>query len=145
MFRPGQIVSLVALGIAFWLFVTVNIRLHPDAALDPVRGLIGFITAPLGGLLSVWLCKFVGRLNADQLLPGVAVVGAVAMMMDGAALRWWSDLYGFNDTSLRHSAAGLLWGYGIGFGVALLWTSWSRRKTGTQPAAAGSGGRARVG
>jgi hypothetical protein len=128
MFRTTQIVSLVALGAALWLLVTLNIRYHPDAELDPVKGTMGFIKAPIGGLISVWLCKFVGRLSADQLLPGVAVVGAVAMMMDGAALRWFSDFYGFNETALRLSAAGLLWGYGVAFAVALFWTAWWRRK-----------------
>jgi hypothetical protein len=82
----------------------------------------------MGGWLSVWLCKIVGRLSTDQLLPGVSVVGAVAMMMDGAALKWFSSVYGFDERTLRLGAAGLLWGYGVAFAWAVIWTSRSRRK-----------------
>jgi hypothetical protein len=128
MFRKTQIVALVLLGIALWILVTLNIRLRPQSVLDPVRGLMQFLIAPLGGWLSVWLCKAVGRLSDDQLLPGVALVGAVAMMLDGAALKWFSGLYGFDEKTLRLAAAGLLWGYGVAFAVAVIWTAWLRRK-----------------
>jgi hypothetical protein len=128
MLRKSQIVALVLLGIALWALVTLNIRLRPEHLTDPVKGLIPFITAPMGGWLSVWLCKIVGRLSPDQLLPGVSVVGAVAMMMDGAALKWFSSVYGFDERTLRLGAAGLLWGYGVAFAWAVIWTSWSRRK-----------------
>lgn len=123
MLRKTQIYSLVSLGIALWLLVTVNIRLRPDALVDPVQGLLPFVTAPLGGWLSVWLCKVVGRLSAEQLLPGVALVGAVAMMMDGAALKWFSGLYGFDERILRVASAGLLWGYGVAFAIAVIWAA----------------------
>jgi hypothetical protein len=86
MLRKTQICWLVLLGIALWALVTLNIRLCPESILDPIRGTILFVAAPLGGWPSVWLCKFVGRLSTQQLLPGVALVGAVAMMLDGAAL-----------------------------------------------------------
>jgi hypothetical protein len=128
MLRKSQIVALVLLGIVLWALVTLNIRLRPEHVTDPVKGLIPFIAAPVGGWLSVWLCKFVGRLTQDQLLPGVSVVGAVAMMMDGAALKWFSSVYGFDEKTLRLASAGLLWGYGVAFAVAVIWTAWSRHK-----------------
>jgi hypothetical protein len=129
MLRKTQIFLLVSLGIALWLLVTVNIRLRPDAIVDPIRGLFPFVAAPVGGWLSVWLCKLVGRLTAEQLLPGVALVGAVAMMMDGAALKWFSGLYGFDEKMLRVAAAGLLWGYGVAFAVAVIWAARLRPAT----------------
>ena len=129
MLRKTQIFLLVSLGIALWLLVTVNIRLRPDAIVDPIRGLVPFVAAPLGGWLSVWLCKLVGRLTAEQLLPGVALVGAVAMMMDGAALKWFSGLYGFDEKMLRVAAAGLLWGYGVAFAGAVIWAARLRPAT----------------
>jgi len=129
MLRKTQVFLLVSLGSALWLLVTVNIRLRPDAIVDPIRGLIPFVAAPLGGWLSVWLCKLVGRLSAKQLLPGVALVGAVAMMMDGAALKWFSGLYGFDEKMLRVAAAGLLWGYGVALAVAVIWAARLRPAT----------------
>ena len=127
MLRTWQVGAMVLLGAALWALVTANIRLDPAGSLDPVRGWTPFVTAPLGGLLSVWLCKRVGRLSGEQLLPGVAVVGAVAMMLDGAALKGFPSLYGFDDTALRLNAAGLLWGYGVAFGVAAIWAAALRR------------------
>jgi hypothetical protein len=127
MLSNKQICLLVSLGIALWALVTVNIRLRPDSILDPIHGLIPFMIAPLGGWLSVWLCKVVGRLSTSQLLPGTALVGAVAMMMDGAALKWFSGVYGFDEKLLRLAAAGLLWGYGVAFVVAVIWAARSQR------------------
>lgn len=126
MLRKSQIYALVSLSIALWILATLNIRLRPDAFLDPVRGTIPFVAAPLAGWLSVWLCRLVGKLSIDQLLPGVALVGAVAMMMDGAALKWFSGVYGFDERALRVGAAWLLWGYGIALGVAVIWAARSQ-------------------
>lgn len=127
MLRKNQIWLLILLGIAFWAVVMVNIRLRPQAVLDPIQGLVPFIAAPLLGWLSVALCKRIGKLSAEQLLPGVAVTGAVAMMIDGVVLKWWSGLYGMDEQLLRVAAAGLLWGYGVAFVVAVIWAAWLRR------------------
>lgn len=121
MLRIWQVGLLVLLGAALWALVTFNIRSHPEAALDEAKAVRGLLMAPLGGLVSVWLCKVVGRLAPEQILPGVAVVGASAMAMDGVALRWFPALYGYDEKVLRLSAADLLWGYGVGFAVALAW------------------------
>jgi hypothetical protein len=123
MLRRNQIWLLMVLGIVFWAVVMINIRLRPQAVLDPIQGLVPFIAAPLLGWVSVWLCKRIGRLSAEQLLPGVALTGAVAMMIDGVALKWWSGLYGIDEQLLRVAAAGLLWGYGVAFAVAVIWAA----------------------
>lgn len=127
MLRKNQIGLLIVLGIVFWAVVMINIRLRPQAVLDPIQGLVPFIAAPLMGWISVWLCKRIGRLSAEQLLPGVALTGAVAMMIDGAVLKWWSGVYGMDQQLLRVAAAGLLWGYGVAFAVAVIWAGWLRR------------------
>jgi hypothetical protein len=116
------------LAAVLWFLVTLNIRLMPNTLMDPVAGPMSFVMAVPGGWISVWLTKWVGRLSWDQVLPGVAVVGAVAMMMDGTALRWFPALYGLNDTTVRLGAAGLLWGYGVGLGVALVMAARGKRK-----------------
>jgi hypothetical protein len=127
MLRGKQIGLLIVLGILFWALVMLNIRWRPQAVLDPVQGLLPFIGAPLLGWFSVWLCKRIGRLSAEQLLPGVAMAGAVAMMVDGVVLKWWPGLYGLDEQILRVAAAGLLWGYGVAFAVALIWAACLRR------------------
>jgi hypothetical protein len=127
MLRKNQMLQLILLAVALWILVTLNIRYRPESITDPIHGLMPFVLAPLGGWLSVWLCKVVGRLSREQLLPGVALVGAVAMMLDGAALKWFSGVYGFDEQILRIAAAGLLWGYGVAFAVALVWEARSKR------------------
>ena len=121
MLRPWQVAALAALAAILWAIVTYGLRAHPAADPWSAKGLISFWTAPIGGLVSVWLCKFVGRLSADQLLPGVSVVGAIAMLMDGAALQYFPHLYGSDLQATFFGAGGLLWGYGMGFAMALVW------------------------
>lgn len=128
MLKPWQILVLVLLGIAMWALVTWGMHAHPEHALDEARQVRGRLMAPIGGAISVWLCKFVGRLKPDQLLAGVSVVGAVAMMADGAALTWFPQDYATEEKVMRIEAAGLLWGYGVAFAVAVAWTEFARRR-----------------
>lgn len=131
MLRLSQVIRLIVLGAAMWAFVTFNIARHPDAALQHKHLLQMLATAPVVGFVSVWLCKIAGGLTAEELLPGVALVGAVAMLLDGAALRWYPELYRVNDQALRLGAADLLWGYGVGLVAALVWrwVTLARRRT----------------
>lgn len=76
----------------------------------------------------MWLSKHLCKLTAEQSLPGVALVGAIALMLDGVALRWFSSLYGFDEMLLRIAAAWLLWGYGVAFLVAIVWSARVRRR-----------------
>jgi hypothetical protein len=91
MLKIWQVGALVLLGVVLWVLVTINIRLMPNSFTDPLLGAIAFLLALPAGWVSVWLTKVVGKLSWDQLLPGVSVVAAVAMMMDGAALHWCSE------------------------------------------------------
>ena len=119
MLSKVQITRLLALSVALWIAATLYIRLLPNALINPFQGSIGFITTFPVAWLSVWLIKVVGRLSAGELLFGVAVVGASAMMIDGAALRWFPSVYGVDPVALRLGAAWLLWGYGMSLAVAL--------------------------
>lgn len=126
MLKAWQVAVLTLLGAAMWAFVTWRMHSHPEAALATKDWRMMFATAPLAGAFSVLLCKLAGRLSTEQLLPGVAVVGAVAMLMDGFALRWSPWIYGQDEKALRLGAADLLWGYGVGFAAALVWWAIAR-------------------
>ena len=129
MLKVWQAAALALLGVAMWGFVTWGIHSHPERVLEPGRALPGALMAPVGGLISVFLCKLTGRLSPTQLVPGVAVTGAVAMALDGWAIRWAPQLYNASDKALALAGAGLLWGYGIGLMVALIWAAWAIRRT----------------
>ncbi len=119
MLNRTQIASLIGLSLALWVAATLYIRYLPAAFSDPLQGSLGFLTTLPAAWISVWLTRFVGRLTAEQLMAGVGLVGAVAMMIDGVALRWLHSVYGPDETTLRLGAAWLLWGYGVSLAMAL--------------------------
>lgn len=129
MLRHQQILRLIGLGLALWVAATLYIRLLPSALLDPVQGAIGFAGSLPMAWISVWLVRRVGVLERQEIPLGVAVVGAIAMMIDGVALRWRPDLYGSDPLAVRLGAAWLLWGYGLSLGVAYLMAGPRRRPT----------------
>ena len=131
MLRTRQIWILVALSAAFWVVATLYLKLLPGAFVDPVRGAISFATAIPIGWLWVLLTKRAAGLSSVQLLPGVSIVGAIAMMIDGVVLRWAPQIYGSSDTVIRYGAAWLLWGYGVSFAIALFLVA--RRRDGARP------------
>jgi hypothetical protein len=119
MLTAARTARLLLVSLILWFVATAYIRWIPGAFTDPVRGPLGFVTTFPMAWASVWLVR---RLVAPgQLLAGVALVGAVAMMIDGAALRFFPAVYGTDEFTLRLGAAWLLWGYGVSLGIALIW------------------------
>lgn len=121
MLKLWQTAALVGLGIVLWGLVTFGIHNNPAAVLAPDRGVRSLVEGPVGGVISVWLCKLVGRLADEDIVLGVSVVGAAAMLLDGIALRWFPALYALDERVLHLAGTGLLWGYGCGFAAALVW------------------------
>lgn len=120
MLSKAQLAILVLFSAVLWVAATAYIRFYPAAFIDPMHGVISFITALPAGWLSVYLTKLVARLEPGQLLPGIAVVGATAMMIDGLVLHFAPATYGGDDTVVRFGAAWLLWGYGVSLGIAVI-------------------------
>jgi|SRR5882724_8490214 len=119
MLNKAQVLVLIALSVAFWALATLYIRFLPGAFTSPVQGAIGFITTLPIAWLSVVLTRSAARLSASQLLPGVAIVGALAMMIDGVMLRWFSAVYSADQIVVRLGAAWLLWGYGVSLCITI--------------------------
>jgi hypothetical protein len=109
----------VTLGLALWGLATLYIHFLPRAFTSPVHGAIGFVTALPIGWLSIRLVRRCARLDRSQLVAGVALVGAVAMMIDGLALRFFPEVYSGEQEVFRPASAWLLWGYGVGLAIAL--------------------------
>ena len=106
-----QVAILVAFGLAFWLVAALFIRL---ALFDVFNRGIGTMllfaaTVPVAWV-SVQIAKRIATLAPAQILPGVAVASAAAMLCDGIGLIWWS-IYGQADR--LPGAAWLLWGVGL--------------------------------
>ena len=123
MLDRAQIIRLILVSLALWLVATAYIRFMPDAFTSPALGPLGFVTTFPMAWASIWLVKRLGALAPAQLLAGVSLVGALAMMIDGAALRFFPQVYGNDVLVLRLGAAWLLWGYGVSLGIALVWSA----------------------
>jgi hypothetical protein len=119
MSRIARIAILVVLGFVLWVLATLYIHFVPRAFTSPLHGAIGFITAVPIGWLSIRLVRRCARLDRSQLVAGSALVGAVAMMIDGLALRFFPWLYSGEPEVFRPASAWLLWGYGVSLAIAL--------------------------
>jgi hypothetical protein len=105
-----QIVKLITFGLVFWLVAALFIRWAP---LDLFAGgastmLLFAVTIP-AAWLSVQLAKRLVTLASGQLLTGVGIASAAAMLCDGVGLVWWS-VYG--EGNRLPGAAWILWGVG---------------------------------
>ncbi len=114
-FTPSQLARLIATGLVLWLIAALMI--HGVNAVGALRGMawvaVYLLTFPLG-----WTFVVTGRIVAGlapgQILGGVAVMTAAAVMADGVALRLIPWLYGSDPMA---GAALLLFGGGAGLAV----------------------------
>lgn len=119
MSTAARIAILLFLGLGLWLLATLYIHFVPAAFTSPLHSSLGFITALPIGWLSIRLVRRCARLERSQLVAGTALVGAVAMMIDGLALRFFPWVYSGAPEVFRPASAWLLWGYGVSLAIAL--------------------------
>ncbi len=118
--RANQVVSLAVFGVVAWLVAALFIRystpwgLFSSAASVPL-----FVLTVPGAWLLVRVGRRVGSLQPSQLVAGIAVADAAALLCDGIALTWAPALYGTDAASILPAAAWLLWGVGVIFALAL--------------------------
>jgi hypothetical protein len=116
-----QLLVLVALGAGLWLGAALAIRnIGPfvlDASIANVLLFLGFVPV---ALLLVFVCGRFANLHQKQLVEGIAVMVAAAILMDGIALTWWPDFYGNTSVLRERGAAALLWGAGATMAGAVL-------------------------
>jgi len=110
---------LLVLGLGLWLLATLYIHFIPSAFTSPIRSALSFVTALPIGWLSILLVRRCARLARAQLVAGTALVGAVAMAIDGLALRFFPQVYSTDLDVFRPASAWLLWGYGVSLAIAL--------------------------
>lgn len=106
-----QVAILVAFGLAFWFVAALFIRFALfDIFNRGIGTMVLFATTVPVAWVSVQIASRIAKLAPAQLLPGVAVASAAAMLCDGIGLLWWS-IYGEADR--LPGAAWLLWGVGL--------------------------------
>lgn len=120
MLRASQVLILVIVSLAYWALATLYIRYAPTALRGPISAAASFALAAPVGWASILLARRLGGLSPTQLLPGISVVGASAMMIDALVLRWAPQVYGTDNAAVLRGAAWLLWGYGVSFAIAVV-------------------------
>lgn len=113
---PVQAARVAAFALLLWISGVVVIRLTIPLGLFSGGGLTVLAFA-LGIAINgptIWLVRRLGGLREDQIVFGMALGSAVAIICDGAALTWAPWLYGGVSADLHRAAAWLLWTVGIG-------------------------------
>jgi hypothetical protein len=119
MSKTARIASLLMLGVGLWVLATLYIHFVPAAFTSPLHSALSFVTAVPIGWLCIRLVRRTARLERSQLVAGTALVGAVTMMIDGLALRFFPWVYSGAPEVFRPASAWLLWGYGVSLAIAL--------------------------
>ncbi len=106
-----QVAVVTAWGVALWLAAALFIRW---AGTTPLFGrgaatAVLFLSAAPIGWLAVGATRRIASLARGQIVPGVAVACAAAMLCDGIGFTW-TTLYGPQGANLVPPAAWLLWG-----------------------------------
>jgi Family of unknown function (DUF5367) len=117
----GKILALVALGAVFWLLGVVTVRFAgaQGAFVGDNTTVIIYAATPFVMLaLLAGVCAWL-HIDGRSRLTAATLMAATALLLDGVAVRWFSDIYGAGDAVLG-GAAWLLWAVGCTFVVALL-------------------------
>jgi len=116
-----QSVRLFAIGVALWFLAAVILRtVGPMGALDGIWRAVTYALIIPGTVPFIFLTKWLARLRADQLVTGIALVTAAALICDGVAFGWFPALYGAADSLIISSAGAVFWGAGVGIFLAFL-------------------------
>jgi hypothetical protein len=111
---PGQLATVVVLGLVFWFAAAMAVRVGSTAGFfGTSASAITFAVAIPICWLSVLCIKKVARLATGQTLAGVAVGTMTATFADGIALTWGRGLYGSDPAMTTLGAAWILWGVGL--------------------------------
>ena len=119
--RPGQFAITVGFAVALWLLATLLIRYGGPMGLFGHAALaLLFIATLPGDWLTILLVRRLAALRPDQIVAGIAVTSATAMLGDGFALAWARPAYGSETADFLPAAAWLLWTYGLALALAFL-------------------------
>lgn len=116
----GQVLTLAITGAVLWFLAAILLRtIGPMGAFEGGnRVLLYALTIP-GTLPFVWTTQRLAKLASNQVATGIAIVTAIALLLDGVAVAWFPELYGGDLPQVTNSAAAILWGAGVGIVLAL--------------------------
>jgi hypothetical protein len=118
---PKQWAFCVSYGLALWLGAALLVRaMGPMGALSGWGLVISFILLVPGTLPAVFLTKKVVGPFMDQLLVGVSVISAIALLLAGIGFSFFPGLYGPDPAQVLAASGFILWGGGVGLVLGVL-------------------------
>ncbi len=123
-----QAQMLIVIGIALWFVAAMLLRLiAPLGVFDgPARVVLYALTVP-GTWPFVILTQRLVRLAPAQIVPGVALVTAAALLADSIVFAWFPWIYGA-DAYHRDCAAAVFWGAGVGLLLSFVAAGWKHAR-----------------
>ncbi|QQS11007.1 MAG: hypothetical protein IPK81_15470 [Rhodospirillales bacterium] len=116
--RPAQLAALAALGVAFWLAGALTCRvLGPMGVYEGLARIVLYALVVPGTVPLILVARRAAKLEPDRIALGVAVMTAVATLLDGVALAWFPALYGADLPQVAGAGAVILWGGGVGLAL----------------------------
>jgi hypothetical protein len=114
--NPKARLICIALGAIFWLIGVVAMRFAGDTLLA-ARG-VWLVALYASSFVTSYLCIIAGKaalgLEPRQVCRAMCVMSYAALLLDGATMTWFGDVY-TPDPALRlRIAAFLLWTFGSG-------------------------------
>jgi hypothetical protein len=118
---PKQWAFCVSYGLALWLGACLLVRMMgPTGALSGWGLVISFVLLVPGTLPAVFLTKKVLGPFKDQLLVGVSIISAIALLLAGVGFSFFPGLYGVDPTQLLAASGFIMWGGGVGLVLGVM-------------------------
>ncbi len=110
----GQAGALVPIGIALWFVAAMLLRqIAPLGVFEGTARLFLYALTVPGTWPFVLATQRLVRLNPAQIVPGVALLTAAALLADSIVFAWFPWIYGAAEYH-RDCAAAVFWGAGVG-------------------------------
>lgn len=116
MFTSRQVGLFVVLGIVFWFAGAMLVRIGGPTiftAGSTMLFVLYILALPIS-LGFIAIARVISGVPLRHMLAPTAVMTATALLLDGIAVGFFSQLYGSTWEWVMHGAALILWGGGVG-------------------------------
>jgi hypothetical protein len=114
-----QISILTVYGAVLWFLAAMLVRtIGPMGALDGLSRIIVYALVIPGTIPAIAVARPLAKLRRDQMVTGISIVTATALLLDGVAHAWFPVIYGTDPALIVKGAAVIFWGAGVGLVLA---------------------------
>ncbi len=111
----GQTLLMIVIGIILWFGAALLLRyLGPMGIYQPPAIAWVYALVIPGTFPFILLVRLAGRLAGPQIITGVTIVTATALLLDGLAVAFFPSLYGATPALVAGAGGAILWGAGVG-------------------------------